>query len=84
MAVDAVEVNENTRAPISTKTTNVVSLAVLSIACLSNLRSRRRRTTAMIKAPVAPMAPPSVGVAMPRKMVPSTRKIRASGGMRTR
>ena len=31
-------------------------------------------------APVAPMAPPSVGVATPMKMVPSTRKIRNSGG----
>jgi hypothetical protein len=29
------------------------------------------------------MAPPSVGVAMPRKIVPSTRKISASGGIRT-
>jgi hypothetical protein len=29
------------------------------------------------------MAPPSVGVAMPRKMVPSTRKIRNSGGTST-
>ena len=31
--------------------------------------------------PTAPMAPPSVGVAMPRKIVPSTRKISASGGI---
>ena len=30
------------------------------------------------------MAPPSVGVAMPRKMVPSTRKISASGGISTK
>ena len=29
------------------------------------------------------MAPPSVGVAMPRKMVPRTRKISASGGIST-
>ncbi len=38
----------------------------------------------MISAPVAPMAPPSVGVAMPMKMVPSTRKISASGGISTK
>ena len=39
--------------------------------------------TAITSAPTAPMAPPSVGVAMPRKMVPSTRKISASGGIST-
>jgi hypothetical protein len=33
----------------------------------------------MIRAPVAPIAPPSVGVAMPRKIVPRTRKISSSG-----
>ena len=37
----------------------------------------------MISAPVAPIAPPSVGVATPRKIVPSTRKISASGGIST-
>ncbi|GAO26991.1 TRAP transporter [Alicycliphilus sp. B1] len=35
-------------------------------------------------APMAPMAPPSVGVATPRKMVPSTRKISSSGGISTK
>ncbi len=34
-------------------------------------------------APAAPIAPPSVGVAMPMKIVPSTRKIRNSGGTMT-
>ena len=38
----------------------------------------------MISAPSAPIAPPSVGVAMPRKMVPSTRKISTSGGISTK
>ena len=38
----------------------------------------------MISAPSAPMAPPSVGVATPRKMVPSTRKISSSGGISTK
>ena len=35
-------------------------------------------------APDAPMAPPSVGVATPMKIVPSTRKIRNSGGTITK
>ena len=37
-----------------------------------------------ISAPLAPIAPPSVGVATPMKMVPSTRKIRNSGGTITK
>ena len=44
----------------------------------------RRRTAPMTSAPMAPMAPPSVGVATPRKMVPSTRKISSSGGISTK
>ena len=64
-------------------TTNVVSLAVLSIACFSSDQESRLRTSAIRIAPVAPIAPPSVGVATPRKIVPSTRKIRASGGIST-
>ena len=35
----------------------------------------------MTIAPLAPIAPPSVGVATPRKIVPSTRKISTSGGI---
>jgi hypothetical protein len=35
-------------------------------------------------AALAPMAPPSVGVATPMKIVPSTRKIRNSGGTMTK
>ena len=65
-------------------TTKVVSLAVLSIACLSSDHDRRRRTSAISTAPIAPIAPPSVGVATPRKIVPSTRKISASGGISTK
>ena len=37
-----------------------------------------------MSAPLAPMAPPSVGVATPMKIVPSTRKIRNSGGTMTK
>ena len=65
-------------------TTNVDSLAVVSIACLRSFHDSRLRATAMISAPLAPIAPPSVGVATPRKIVPSTRKISASGGISTK
>ena len=41
-------------------------------------------TTASTTAPKAPMAPPSVGVATPRKMVPKTRKIKIRGGISTK
>ena len=66
------------------KTTNEVSLAVVFIAWRNRLIDRRRRTSAIASAPLAPMAPPSVGVATPRKIVPSTRKISASGGISTK
>jgi hypothetical protein len=42
MAIDAVEGQEKTRAPTRMKTTKVVSLAVVSIACLSSLIDSRR------------------------------------------
>ena len=64
-------------------TTNVDSFAVVSIACFRSFHVSLRRASAMISAPVAPIAPPSVGVATPRKIVPSTRKISASGGIST-
>jgi hypothetical protein len=63
--------------------TNALMRAVESSACDSSGSVSRRRASAISSAPVAPMAPPSVGVAMPRKMVPSTRKISASGGTST-
>ncbi len=65
-------------------TTKEVSLAVEFIACLSSAQLRRRLMSASASAPVAPIAPPSVGVAMPRKIVPSTRKMSASGGISTK
>jgi hypothetical protein len=64
------------------KITKEDSLPVVSMACLSSFHDRRWRAMARISAPAAPIAPPSVGVAMPRKMVPSTRKISSSGGTR--
>ena len=39
------------------------------------------RIHANSKAPIAPMAPDSVGVAMPVMMVPSTKKINAAEGI---
>ncbi len=45
--------------------------------------SLRRLAHASSMAPIAPMAPPSVGVATPMKIVPSTRKISSSGGTMT-
>jgi len=68
----------NTVEPIRMKSTKQDSFIVESIAWRINFKSSRRRLTAMISAPMAPIAPPSV------KMVPSTRKISASGGIRTK
>jgi hypothetical protein len=39
------------------------------------------RTTASTMAPIAPIAPASVGVARPSMIVPSTRKISTPAGM---
>src|SRR3546814_2369532 len=69
----------NTVDPTRMNTTKHDSLVVVSMACLSSASEKRPREMAMIKAPTAPMAPPSVGVATPMKMVPSTRKIRKLG-----
>ena len=53
-------------------------------ACRSRSKVMRRLIMARMMAPAAPMAPPSVGVARPMKIVPSTRKIRTSGGTMTK
>ena len=74
----------NTVAPIRMKSTKQDKRMVESMAWRISLRSMRPRMSAMISAPTEPMAPPSVGVAMPRKIVPSTRKIKASGGISTK
>ena len=63
--------------------TNDDSLVVEASACLTTSSVSRRFAAAMTSAPTAPMAPPSVGVAMPRKIVPSTRNTSASGGIST-
>ena len=60
--------------------TKAESFAVDSVAWRTRSQESRRFMIARISAPVAPMAPPSVGVASPMKIVPSTRKIRNRGG----
>ena len=63
--------------------TNADSRVVDASACGITLPPRRPFIPASTSAPTAPIAPPSVGVAIPRKIVPSTRKISASGGIST-
>jgi hypothetical protein len=60
--------------------TMVVSLRVVSIPSLSSFQVRRRCKIASASAPTAPMAPPSVGVARPTRMVPSTMKMSTREG----
>ncbi len=66
------------------KITKADSFSVDSIACLVRPRFSRPLISASTSAPSAPMPPPSVGVATPMKIVPSTRKISASGGISTK
>ena len=61
-------------------TTKAVMRMVVSMPCQSSGQVRRRFMAASTRAPTTPMAPASVGVARPMKMVPSTRKIRTSEG----
>ena len=77
------KVRPNMVAPTRMNTTKHDSLVVVVTAWRSSDIVRRPRMMAMMPAPNAPMAPPSVGVATPRKMVPSTRKISSSGGIST-
>ena len=69
-------------------TSRNITIAVSRV--VSSMRSRARasssgaaQTAARTMAPTAPSAPASVGVATPKKMLPSTMRIRASGGSRT-
>src|SRR5437868_13240031 len=62
------------------KATQADSFAVDSVACRIRSQLSRRLAAPRMIAPAAPIAPPSVGVARPIKIVPSTRKIRNSGG----
>ena len=67
--------------PIKINITKIASFAVFSKAWLINDHDRRRRIIASTNAPTAPIAPPSVGVAIPMKMVPNTKKMRITGGI---
>ena len=71
--------------------TNAESFAVACAALRAiprlkraGLRSATRFAAASSMEPTAPMAPPSVGVATPTKIVPSTRKISSNGGTITK
>ena len=70
--------------PTKIKITKLVSFVVDSIACLSSVKFKRPRDQANTMAPTAPMAPPSVGVATPIKIVPSTKNINNKGGTITK
>ena len=80
----ALKVKLKTVEPIRMNITKMDNLVLFSSACLSRSNDSVRRPAAISSAPSAPMAPPSVGVAMPRKIVPSTRKISTSGGISTK
>ena len=70
--------------PTRINKTKLVNFVVVSMACFNSFISRRPRIKARIVAPTAPIAPPSVGVATPIKIVPSTRKIKNNGGIITK
>ncbi len=77
------KVRAKTRAPIRMKSTKAESFSVE----FRRLTDDRHRHTALHgredQRAGAPMAPPSVGVARPMKIEPSTRKTSASGGTST-
>ena len=66
-------------APIRIVKIIVDTTAVFSEASFINLKFIFPFIRAIIKAPKAPMAAASVGVAMPAKIDPSTRKIKITG-----
>ena len=80
-AVDALEHQAETVAPIRMKITIAVMRMVdVHAPAAPAARSGGRCSAASTMAPTAPIAPASVGVARPRKIVPSTRKISTSDG----
>jgi hypothetical protein len=62
------------------KITIAVMRMVFDIASRISFQVKRPLIMASTTAPTAPMAPASVGVARPMKMVPSTRKISTTEG----
>ena len=73
-------VSPNTVDPIKIKMTIALIRIVDVIACQTRSFSRRLLIAAKANAPTAPIAPPSVGVARPIKMVPRTKKMSTSDG----
>jgi hypothetical protein len=67
---------EQIRIIITSPVMRAVAVAALCVIC----QLRRRLSAARTHAPTAPTAPASVGVAMPKKMLPSTAKISSTGG----
>ena len=72
--------SEKTVDPIRMKMTIAVSRMVDSMPSRISFQLSRLCMAASTIAPTAPIAPASVGVARPRKIVPSTRKIRTIEG----
>ena len=70
----------NTVEPMRMNMTKLESRVVESSASRSMRQLSRRLAAARASAPTAPRAPASVGVAMPTKIEPSTRKMSMSGG----
>src|SRR5690625_6490653 len=64
--------------PTKMNTTKHDRRVVLAMAWPNSLKLSRPRLNAMIMAPTAPIAPPSVGVATPITIVPTTHKIQNS------
>ncbi len=67
-------------AAVAASTTIEIAISAIWAAILPRRENSGRCSTASTMAPTMPMAPPSVGVARPRNMVPSTRKISTSDG----
>ena len=67
--------------PTRMNTTMAVMRMVDCIPCRTSGQVSRRCSAASTIAPTAPMAPASVGVARPMKIVPSTRKISTTEGI---
>ena len=78
----------NTRAkavePSKIAITMAVTRRVSSQTLARLVRLKPPSMAASTMAPTAPKAPASVGVAMPKKMLPNTKKISAKGGSSTR
>ena len=76
------KINEKIEAPIRIVNIIVETIAVFSEDSLINAKVIFPFTNAIINAPNAPIAAASVGVAIPAKIEPSTKKINKNGRAR--